>query len=213
MTIRAVLFDFDMTLIDSSDALLNNINKMASHFGRPGCSRERLLQVIGLNSDDFWRAIFGDFDDACAAYYRDECLPHEHELMRAFDGAFDCVRALRSRSVRVGCASNRNNPGRVLRMTGLEPLMDCVVGALDVPRPKPAPDVILSGMRHLDALPGETLYIGDTPIDVAAAQNAGVRCVAVLTSNREETLKEAGAWRLCTGLRDLPALLSGENLL
>ena len=60
MTIRAVLFDFDMTLIDTSGALLANVNKIADHFGRPRCTRERLLEVIGYNSRDFWRALLGD---------------------------------------------------------------------------------------------------------------------------------------------------------
>lgn len=45
MTIRAVLFDFDMTLIDTSGALLANVNKIADHFGRPRCTRERLLEI------------------------------------------------------------------------------------------------------------------------------------------------------------------------
>ncbi|MDY3868726.1 MAG: HAD family hydrolase, partial [Pyramidobacter sp.] len=164
--IRAVLFDFDMTLIDSSDALLSNINKMAEHFGRPSCTRALLLECIGLNSDAFWEAIFSGFSDEHEAYYVSECLPHEHEKMRAFDGSFECVRALKAAGIKVGCASNRNTPVRVLSMTGLAPLMDCIVGACDVEHPKPAPDVILRGMELLGSAPQETAYIGDTPIDV-----------------------------------------------
>ena len=60
MKLQAVLFDFDMTLIDTSQALLHNVNMIARAFSRPECSREQLLQVIGYNTRDFWTALLGD---------------------------------------------------------------------------------------------------------------------------------------------------------
>lgn len=81
MTIRAVLFDFDMTLIDTSGALLANVNKIADHFGRPRCTRERLLEVIGYNSRDFWRVLLGDERPEYGEYYVEECAPYEAAMM------------------------------------------------------------------------------------------------------------------------------------
>ena len=60
MPLDAVLFDFDMTLIDTSVALLHNVNMIADAFGRPRCSREKLLEAIGFNTRDFWTFLLGD---------------------------------------------------------------------------------------------------------------------------------------------------------
>lgn len=213
MNIEAVLFDFDMTLIDTSPALLANINEIAGHFGLPLCTRERLMEVIGLNSRDFWLTLLGDERPEFGRYYAEHCIPKEAEKMIPAVGGVECVKALRARSVKVGCASNRINPQRVIRAKGLEDLMDCVVGADAVPNPKPAPDVLLKGAELLNVKPEKTLYIGDTPIDIQAAANAGMRCAAVLSSNSAETLKDAGAWRVIPDLTALVPLLEREKLI
>jgi phosphoglycolate phosphatase-like HAD superfamily hydrolase len=213
MTLEAVLFDFDMTLIDTSTALLRNVNMIAEHFGRPRCSREKLLAVIGCNSRDFWLSLLGDERPDYGEYYKKYCVPGETALMVPAPGAVECVKFLRARGIRTGCASNRIGPMRVIRAKGLEPLMDCVVGADDVPRPKPAPDVLLRGAELLNTVPERTLYVGDTEIDIQAAANAGMRCAAVTTSTSEEQLRRAGPWRVIRDLKQLTPLLENEKLI
>ncbi|MGI6075990.1 MAG: HAD family hydrolase [Pyramidobacter sp.] len=213
MTLKAVLFDFDMTLIDTSAALLRNVNMLARHFGKPQCSREKLMKVIGWNSRDFWLALLGDERPEYGEYYAKHCIPGEAELMVPAPGALKCVTELRARGVKVGCASNRTTPMRVIRAKGLEELMDCVVGADDVARPKPAPDVLLKGAELLGAEPEAVIYAGDTTIDVQAALSAGMRCAAVQTSTSGEELRRAGAWRVIPDLTHLTAQLEGEGLI
>ena len=77
MKLQAVLFDFDMTLIDTSQALLHNVNMIARAFSRPECSREQLLQVIGYNTRDFWTALLGDNRPEYGEYYVKNCIPIE----------------------------------------------------------------------------------------------------------------------------------------
>ena len=48
------------------------------------------------------------------------------------------------------------------------------------PRPKPASDGVLAALAELDALPERAAYVGDSPLDVAAAQAAGVLPIAAL---------------------------------
>lgn len=213
MDLQAVLFDFDMTLIDTSEALLHNVNMIARAFGRPQCSRERLLEAIGFNTRDFWTFLLGDDRPEYGAFYVKNCVPTEAERMFPAAGAIECVTALREADVKVGCASNRIGPLRVIRVMGLEKLMDCVTGADDVERPKPAPDVLLKAADLLGAEGARTLYIGDTPIDAQAANAAGMKCVCVTTSNARETLEAAGAWRVIPDLTFLVPLLRGEKLL
>ena len=213
MPLHAVLFDFDMTLIDTSVALLHNVNMIARAFGRPLCPREKLLEAIGFNTRDFWTFLLGDDRPEYGEFYVKHCVPTESERMFPATGAVECVTALRDRGVKVGCASNRIGPIRVIRVMKLEDLMDCVVGADDVERPKPAPDVLLKAAELLGASPENTIYVGDTPIDAQSAVNAGMKCVCVTTSNARETLEAAGAWRVIPDLDALVPLLHDENLL
>ena len=213
MPLQAVLFDFDMTLIDTSVALLHNVNMIARAFGRPFCPREKLLEAIGFNTRDFWTFLLGDDRPEYGEFYVKHCVPTEAQRMFPAAGAVECVTELRALGVKVGCASNRIGPMRVIRVMKLESLMDCVVGADDVERAKPAPDVLLKAAELLGARPERTIYIGDTPLDAQAAVNAGMKCVCVTTSNARAALEAAGAWRVIPDLHALVPLLRDEDLL
>ncbi len=213
MPLDAVLFDFDMTLIDTSVALLHNVNMIADAFGRPRCSREKLLEAIGFNTRDFWTFLLGDDRPEYGAFYVKHCVPTEAERMFPANGALECLSALRGTGVKVGCASNRIGPLRVIRVMKLENDLDCVVGADDVARAKPAPDVLLKAAERLGAAPERTIYAGDTPIDAQAAKAAGMKCVCVTTSNARETLERSGAWRVIPDLTSFVPLLREEKLL
>lgn len=213
MTLRAVLFDFDMTLADTSSALLANVNRIAGRFGLPLRTREQVMEVIGCDSRGFWRALLGEERPEYREYYFAECAPHEAALMAPAEGAAGCLAELRAMGVKVGCASNRTEPRRVVRAVGLERLMDCVVGAGCGTRPKPAPDMLLEGAGRLGCTPEDVLYVGDAPADAEAASRAGMKGVAVLSSSAPETLERAGAWRIIGGLGELIPLLKHEGLL
>lgn len=69
---------------------------------------------------------------------------------------------------------------RVLDVVGLLPLLDTVVGSDEVPRPKPAPDIVLEGLRRLGAPPGSAVMVGDAVIDLQAGRAAGTATAAAL---------------------------------
>jgi HAD superfamily hydrolase (TIGR01549 family) len=66
----------------------------------------------------------------------------------------------------------------LMEQTGLAGYFDVLVGADEVPHPKPAPDGILLACERLGVLPGASAYVGDAPIDLLAARRAGTLAVA-----------------------------------
>lgn len=71
-------------------------------------------------------------------------------------------------------ATNRaDSMNKVLAMLEIENLIDLVVTARDVAHPKPAPDMLWRIVEHFSIEPGELLYVGDSEVDLAPAQQMG----------------------------------------
>ncbi len=73
-------------------------------------------------------------------------------------------------------------------------LFEFSVGEREGVRRKPAPDTVYTAMEHMQVLPDESVYIGDSEIDLQTAENAGLDVIAVTWGFRtEEFLRARGA--------------------
>lgn len=208
MLFRAALFDFDMTLIDSSDAMLRSFELLCSRFKKPPVTRERLMEVIGLHDEDFWRASVGGLTDEMLDYYVTECAPGEPARFRAMEGAAELLADLKNRGVKLALATNRGQVDDVLRATGLDRFLDCAVTSGMVSRPKPAPDILLRALELLGVGADEAVYVGDTDIDIRAGRAAGLPVVALTTSMSRERLAAFEPWKVCDSWAEVAKVLT-----
>ncbi|NLK18905.1 MAG: HAD family hydrolase, partial [Synergistaceae bacterium] len=74
---KCVIFDFDMTLVDSSYAIRDSMNMLAEWQGLPPVTRERVLEVIGMPIKESWIKIWNKFEDEWLDYYRETFLDSE----------------------------------------------------------------------------------------------------------------------------------------
>lgn len=205
--VSAVIFDFDMTLADSSWAIHRCTNLLAKEFGLKEVSREKVMEAIGLPIEGCWRLFWGDFRPEWLAFYRAKFRGEEQNGIKPFPNAVPLLEKLRAAGVKTGVVSNRTFARKVIDATGLSPYMDAVVGMEDVKNPKPKPDALYLGIERLGSSAGGTLYVGDTDIDMQTSVAAGVRGVGMTTGNfGAPALKEAGAWRTCGDLIEVAAL-------
>ncbi len=207
---RTVIFDFDMTLVDSSYAIQDTMNKLAAMRGLPSVTRDQVMTVIGLPIRESWVKVWGSFEEEWLTDFRAFFLADEFAGIHPFPGTVPLLDALRLRGIVLGVASNRQQPVHPLKATGLEKYFSAVVGMGDVPLGKPAPDMILKCMADLGCDSSSTLYVGDTLDDIRAARDAGVRALGLTTGNalREHLLAE-GAWRVIDSLEEFLPLLDG----
>jgi HAD superfamily hydrolase (TIGR01509 family) len=98
----------------------------------------------------------------------------------AFPGAAELVLETKARYP-VAVASN--TPARLLRgalaCAGMDVYFEVVVGADDVPEPKPSPDVYLRACELLGAEPSRSIALEDSPTGVAAARAAGLFVIGI----------------------------------
>ena len=122
-------------------------------------------------------------------------LEHVHETL-PIQGAAEVLRLLRKHGVRIGVLTRgcHDYANRALSVTRMADLVDELECRNSDSKPKPDPEAYLRLAAALGADPGETIFVGDHPIDAQCAKNAGVRFVAVMTGDvPEHRLKEAGS--------------------
>jgi len=178
-----VLFDLDGTLIDSLELLVGAMQHAFADFAGPRPSVDEWVATIGRPL--VWQ--FGRYarDDAELQHlvrtYR--AFQHEHHdrLTRAFDGIPALVGGLASAGHPLGVVTSKADhlASRSLAHVGLAEHFAVVVGADRTQRHKPDPDPLWFALEAIGALPGDAVYVGDSPYDVMAANAAGVRSIAV----------------------------------
>lgn len=206
---RAVIFDFDMTLADSSCAIHYCTNLLALRFGLREVSMAEVKAAIGLPIEESWRLFWGDFRPGWLEHYRSNFREDEHARIKLFPNAVAAIEALKASGKKVGVASNRRFAARAVGETGLTPLLDVVVGLEDIERAKPEPDCLIKAFEKI-GMPLECgIYVGDTDIDMRTARAAGIPGVGMTTGNFDRAgLSAAGAALVLDDLEELPAALS-----
>lgn len=182
--IVSVLFDLDGTLLDSIRLILDSYHHTLAVHGLPPRSDAEWLAGIGTPLT----VQFGDWADepatlqALVATYREYNLTHHDARITAYPGVVEMVQALHRRQVRLGVVTSKNAAGarRGLQQIGLEEVMEVVIGADDVQRPKPDPEPVRLALDRLGVDADAAVFVGDSLHDMHAGRAAGVRTAAVL---------------------------------
>lgn len=187
MSYQAVLFDFDFTLADASDSIVECLNHGLAGLGHPARPAGELKATIGMSLEEVYPACTGDLSQEGAQRFVELFLHRADQIMTAgtrfFDDTIPTLRQLRRLGVKVAIVSTkeRYRIGEALEKYRVAHLVDCVVGAEDVQAHKPDPQGIYQAARRLDLPTGGLLFVGDSLYDAGAARNAGVDFVAVTT--------------------------------
>ena len=180
---RALVFDWDGTLVDSTGLIAESILQAADDVGIPVPDRGLASHVIGLGMldalarvvPDLPRDKIADFVGRFQVHYR----RGEGEI-RLFAGARQLLETLRERGVLLAVATGKTHAGlaRSLEIAGLQEHF-AATRCADQSRPKPHPAMLHELQQALALEPAQMLMIGDTSHDLQMAASAGVAAVAV----------------------------------
>ena len=172
--IRAVLFDMDGVLVDSFEAWLRLMNATASHFGCPPVERDQFRAAYGQPTEEDVRAFFPGRTVAEVEAFYDAHFGDYSQHVESNPEAPHVVLILRHMDIRIGVITNTPSPlaRQILKDVGIAP--DILVGGSDVPKAKPAPDMVLRACELLGVAPADALVVGDSTYDQQAAAAAGV---------------------------------------
>ena len=120
---------------------------------------------------------------------------HLNDCTAPYPGVTESLTALKNRGVKIGVVTNKNDDSAKMLIAGyFGNLVDVTLGHLDGIPSKPNPEALLRVMSDLGVNAEETLYFGDSDVDVLTAKNAGVKSVGASWGFRgEDVLLKAGA--------------------
>jgi phosphoglycolate phosphatase len=212
--VRAVIFDFDLTLADSSAGFDASHRFAAERLGLPLPDHESVRRTIGTPLALAVPMLHGPAIDGLLDEYIRLYQAHADEHMTGLTvmlpGACEAILRLHAGGLPLAIVSQKLRY-RVEAVLEREQIRDCfaaVLGAEDVPAFKPDPGGLHIALERLQTAPEDAVYVGDTTIDAAAAANAGLRFVAVLTGpTTRDDFAPFTPQALLTSVADLPALL------
>lgn len=179
--VRAVTFDMDGTLIDSIGAITAAFNHMFARLGYPLMTEEEVARKTSLSLKDFVHSYLRpeekDLGLRVFREYYDTIFLEQTQLL---PGVTETLRALNGTMVQGVVTNKRGRYARKLaEHLGFMENMARIIGAEDGYKAKPAAEMFEEFMRFVETDSSATIYVGDAPIDVEAATNAGIDVFAV----------------------------------
>ncbi len=196
---KAVIFDLDGTLLDTLCDLCDSTNAALRAVGYPERTIDEVRRFVGNGIGLLIeRALPGgrenpDYEkvlDAFKADYAKNCL----NKTKPYDGVNELISVIKKRGIKTAVVSNKIDFAVKDLAKNFFPELDYALGETEGIRRKPAPDMMIRTCDFLGVKREDSLFVGDSDVDIETAKNAGTDCVSVTWGFRDrEFLIEHGA--------------------
>ena len=212
---KAVLFDLDGTLLDTSEDIGDSVNRVLGSRGYPTHSLDAYRTFIGDGVEMLIsRALPTErrLDETirlCAKEYREDYIHNWDKKTRPYSGVPEMLDIVVSRGLPMAILSNKPDESAKECVAKLLPdwAFDAVIGASESLPLKPDPTGALEVAKLLGNPPTDFLYLGDTAVDMKTAVAAGMFAVGALWGFRPNELEGNGAQTLIVRPEDIVGLL------
>lgn len=199
---EAVIFDLDGTLLNTLDDLMDSVNYTLSVLDMPVRSYEeirhfvgngirRLLELSvpgGTENPQFEQAV-----TLFMEYYGKHC----NDKTDLYPGIIDLLEELKREGFLMAIVSNKYYEGvQSLKEQYFKDYLEVAIGEKEGIRQKPAPDTVLAALERLHISKEKAVYVGDSEVDLATAENTGMDCITVGWGFRTRAEQEAAGAKI-----------------
>lgn len=200
MRYDTVIFDLDGTLLNTLDDLAGSVNFAMESCGFPVRTLDEIRCFVGNGINILIRRAVPegtqeeDIDKAFELFkqhYGNNCVVNT----RPYDGIMDLLERLSEVGIKMAIVSNKVDFAvKELNNRFFKDYISVAVGECENVRRKPAPDSVNKALEQLGSVREKSLYVGDSDVDIATAENSGMDCISVSWGFRDRKyLKEKGA--------------------
>ena len=219
IVLAGAIVDLDGTMVDTVGDFEVALARALADLGLPPVSRAFIALTVGKGSEHLITRTLAEVG-APASLYEEAWQRYQHHYIgingqhsAVYPGVAEGLRALRALGLRLACITNKPNAFArpLLQAKGLSDYFDHAFGGDTFPHKKPHPMPLLKACEALGTQPAQTLMVGDSSNDAAAARAAG--CPVVLVSygyNHGEPVTSAKPDAIVDRIDAIPALLRRE---
>ena len=216
MTKRYAIFDLDGTLLDTLDDLTDSMNYILGMHNFPLRTRDEVRNFVGNGvrklveravppeykaDEEFIDKFYDDF----SLYYNS----HSDIKTSPYPGTLDMLDKLIHSDFDIAIVSNKiDSAVKSLSAKFFGERIKSAIGEKPSIRHKPEPDMVFMAMEEMGADKENSIYIGDSEVDIQTAKNAGIPCISVLWGFKDRKfLEDSGATVIVESMEEL-----GERL-
>lgn len=179
--LRAAIVDLDGTMVDTLGDFVVALNRMLEELRLPGIDRAAIERLVGKGSEHLVLSVLAHVGAARSLYdaawqgYQRHYLAVNGLHAQVYPGVIEGLTLLKEKGLRLACLTNKPTSFTLplLSAKGLDRFFAVVFGGDAFERKKPDPLPLIKTCAALDCSPAQTLMIGDSSNDAAAARAAG----------------------------------------
>lgn len=199
---KLYIFDLDGTLLNTLEDLADSANHVLSAHHFPTHPVDSYRYFVGNGMPTLIRRILppehrdSEVYQVCFNEFLEYYTLHMHDKTTVYEGLTEVLETLQQQKVKLAVATNKVHSALAPLMANFFPTVkwDALFGQRDGVPVKPEPQVVYDILEATGCTKEETLYFGDTAVDMDTAHAAGLKAVGVLWGYRPlSELEEANA--------------------
>ncbi len=206
--VKGIIFDLDGTLIDSYGPIYESFNYAMRKLNLPEYSYEAVLKTIGLPIEDVMSGIKGIEDiDSAIMLFRENYEKIYLDKTVLLKDVKETLSRLYNEGYTMAVSTNKRGESarNLMKKLGISEYLKYVIGIGDGLKGKPYPDTVVRIIKELNLEREQTVYVGDSTIDIETARNAGIDVISIATGPADfKELAQAGPDLVIDQLNKLP---------
>ncbi|WP_238883820.1 HAD family hydrolase [Clostridium sp. YIM B02551] len=197
---NTIIFDLDGTLLDTLDDLTDSVNYSLARHGFPCREKDEVRRFVGNGVARLIELAIPEGRsnrkyDICLADFKEHYSKNKQNKTNAYNGIMELLEKLSKENYKLAIVSNKFDKAvKELNQIYFGEYIKVAIGQSEHIAKKPAPDTVYMALEELGSNTDNSIYVGDSEVDVKTAKNSGIKCVGVTWGFRgREVLEDKGA--------------------